>query len=474
MSPTLAAILTAIFIVGLFVLDARGSKRQSAALWIAVAWLFFTGTRFVSQWLALGQPVVIEAADGSAIDALFFLACIVLSAIVLLRRRVHFTDVVRRNAWVLAFLLFGLISVVWSDFPYVSFKRWVKVLGHPLVALVILTDPDPRKALAAVMKRCAFLVLPLSVLFIKYYPEYGRGFDAWTGEGFYSGVGLNKNYLGYLSMTFAIFFVWHFLVVRKLEDIRERRKEVMLSCMLVPMALWLLYVSDSATSLATTVIGVATLLVLGWRIVNKRYVFAYAIAAVAACLAVEIAFDGYETIIAMLGRDPNLTDRTEVWADALALQPNVLLGAGFESFWMGSRLDILWQKWWWRPNQAHNGYIETYLNLGLVGVAILAGLLLATFRQICRQFLEELDTARLRMAFLLVLLFYNYTEAAFKGVHFMWTIFYIIAMVYPAAAERRVPSPQLIHGRMQQERKPFSRLPGRRSATTEGVADRFS
>ena len=82
----------------------------------------------------------------------------------------------------------------------------------------------------------------------------------------------------------------------------------------------------------------------------------------------------------MLGRDPSLTDRTAVWADVLALQNRPMLGYGFESFWLGDRLMVLWNKWWWRPTQAHNGYIETYLNLGLVGLGLLAGLLLSTFR----------------------------------------------------------------------------------------------
>lgn len=472
MSPALAAMLTAIFVVGLFVMDARGRDRQSAALWIPVAWLFITGTRFVSQWLSLGQPIVIDAGDGSTIDALFFLLCIFSSAAVLIRRRVQLADVVRANGWIVAFLSFGLISVIWSDFPFVSFKRWVKVLGHPLVALVILTDPDPRRALATVMKRCAFLVLPISILFVKYYPQYGRGFDAWTGEGFYNGAGINKNYLGYLSMTFTIFLAWHFLTVRRLQNLAERRKEVIFCGLLLPMSVWLLYICDSATSLATAVIGVLTLLALGLRIVNKEHVFAYTVAVAAVCFIVEITFDAYEAIIAMLGRDPTLTDRTEVWADALALQPNVLLGAGFESFWLGSRLDVLWQKWWWRPNQAHNGYIETYLNLGLIGVALLAGLLFATFRRICRQLTEDFDNARLRFSFLLVLLLYNYTEAAFKGVHFMWTIFYIVAMVYPATIEREMRAPAT-YGSPGQVRRFAAGVPTRRAATG-GSGDRLS
>jgi exopolysaccharide production protein ExoQ len=123
-----------------------------------------------------------------------------------------------------------------------------------------------------------------------------------------------------------------------------------------------------------------------------------------------------------------LTDRTLVWADALALQDNPLLGAGFESFWLGPRLEALGAKWWWQPAQAHNGYLETYLNLGIVGVMLLAGVLVATFRKINAALFVDFDFARLRLGLLFAILAFNFTEAAFRGLHLVWTLFYIIAL----------------------------------------------
>lgn len=71
-----------------------------------------------------------------------------------------------------------------------------------------------------------------------------------------------------------------------------------------------------------------------------------------------------------------------------------------------------------------------------MGVVVLSGLLLSTFRRISRTLQTEFDFARLRLAFLFVIVLFNYTEAAFKGVSFMWTIFHIIAMEVP----RRTPA----------------------------------
>jgi O-antigen ligase len=133
----------------------------------------------------------------------------------------------------------------------------------------------------------------------------------------------------------------------------------------------------------------------------------------------------------MLGRNATLTDRTEVWADTLALDDSPILGTGFESFWLGKRLDILWAKWWWHPNEAHNGYIETYLSLGAVGLLLLIVLIVSAFRRISARFGDDFDIARLHMGFLFAIVIYNFTEATFKGLALLYTLFLIIALNVP-------------------------------------------
>ena len=53
----------------------------------------------------------------------------------------------------------------------------------------------------------------------------------------------------------------------------------------------------------------------------------------------------------------------------IEMAPNALVGAGFESFWLGPRLSKVMTAF---PNlhvnEAHNGYIEVYLNLGVIGL----------------------------------------------------------------------------------------------------------
>ena len=111
----------------------------------------------------------------------FYFALIAAGFCVLIKRQVRLSEIVRNNGWLIAFLLYCFISIAWSDFPFVAFKRWIKILGHPIMALIVLTEPDPEEAVKRLMKRCAYVVVPVSILFIKYYPQLGRSFDPWSG-----------------------------------------------------------------------------------------------------------------------------------------------------------------------------------------------------------------------------------------------------------------------------------------------------
>lgn len=431
MPSSLATVLTFAFVFFMMRRETKGDEEVSPALWLPVIWLSISGSRYLSQWLALGQPDVTgNVTDGSPLDAIFFLCLICAGGCVLLRRQLAFGSLVRQNAWVFAFIALGLVSILWSDFPFIAFKRWVKTLGHPIMALIILTDPRPLRALQIVLKRCAFLLLPFSVLFIKYLPQYGRGYDAFTGEPVEFGVGLTKNDLGYVSMAMSIFFAWSFLQARKLADRRQRREEMLVCVVFLCMAIWLLGRSNSATSLVTMILGVTVILLLGTRLINKRHIGVYVVVGILLGCALQAIFDIYEAVITALGRDPNLTDRTEVWADVIELQSRPLIGAGFESFWLGERLDVMWAKWWWRPSQAHNGYLETYLHLGLIGVTCLVAMIISAFRKISKRLTDDFELARFRLALLMVIVVFNYTEAGFKALHFMWTLFYVIAIEY--------------------------------------------
>ena len=430
--PIVAACLTIAFIVFLFRRDIRERPDATGSLWIPLIWFLIICSRQVSEWLnTFGLHAgAITLEEGSPLDRCIYLGLIAAGTYVLSKRHVQVSEIIRQNQWLTIFFIYCFLAIFWSDFPFVSFKRWIKVLGHPIMALIVLTEPDPLEALTRLMKRCAYVIVPVSILFIKYYPELGRGFDHWTGAPSNNGITTNKNTLGVDCLILGFFFFWHLLQTRSLERGKLRRNELFLTSGFLLAIWWLLSMAHSSTSLVSLFVGLLIVAVLGLRFVDKRFIGTYVVIGVLALLAAEWAFGIYANAIQLLGKDPTLTDRTLLWSELLKVKINPLFGAGFESFWLGDRFRNFAESRWWQPNQAHNGYLETYLNLGLVGLVLLIVLLIATFWKGRRELLTNFQFGRFRLGFLAAVVAYNWTEAAFKNISAIWFVFYIIALDY--------------------------------------------
>jgi O-antigen ligase len=430
MPPGLASLLTIVAIWYLFRLEKKNHPEHSSDLWVPFWWLLIGCSREVSQWLDIfGIPVPVGTLEeGNPVNRLFYLTCIVLGLRILAKRNIRWGDVFSLNLALTLFLGYSLLSVAWSDYPFISLKRWIKVIGHPIMALVVLTEPNPGRAVLALIRRCAYVLVPVSILFIKYYPQWGRGFSPWTGASYNTGITEDKNMLG-INILIVGFFGFCDLAQRWAKgDLRMTNREVVGLLLIGLGNLWLLTKADSKTPLVCLTAAVAVFTFLSWRGVNSRNVTIYFVAAAILCGVLQWSVNIYERILLMLGRDPTLTDRTEVWKSILDIEINPVFGTGFESFWLGQRLETLWDLWAFRPNQAHNGYLETYINLGILGFTLLLAVLTATWFKSCRELHNNREWGRIRTAMFVAILLYNWTEAAFKTTHPIFFVFYLIAM----------------------------------------------
>ena len=430
--PFIALLCTVAFVAFLFRRDIRERANVTGALWIPLLWMVLIASRSVTQWLhTLDLANLGSAEEGNPIDALIYFMLIVAGVGVLNQRQVSLGEIFRNNRWLMAFLLYCFVAILWSDFPFVAFKRWTKIIGHPIMVLILLTEPDPAEALARLMKRSAYVLVPFSILAIKYYPEIGRGFDQWTGLPMNTGIAQSKNTLGCICLVLGFFFFWHFLMTWRSQRDLARRNELRLVGGFLLMIGWLFWKASSATSLLSLLIAVTVMLLLERRWVNKRLIGTYVVLAVIGLVVAESAFGIFERVVELTGHGATLVGRGELWRELLALRTNPVFGVGFESFWLGDRPAPLWEQHWWHLDEAHNGYLEIYLDLGLVGLFMLIGLIIATFRKVRLELLRNPEWGRFRLAFLVAVVLYNWTEAAFKGLSLVWFAFYIIALDYP-------------------------------------------
>ncbi len=441
MPPTLALLLWFVLLLALFYFDPAKDSANSAALWIPATWMFILATRLPSQWLGGGSGQALQAyEEGNPLDRTIFLILMVLAISVLISRSFKWGDFFRRNLTLMAFLSFALLSVLWSDLPSVTFKKWFRDLGNYFVLLVVLSDPHPLEAIRTLLRRLSFLLIPLSIVLIKYYPQIGRQYSEWTGAATYSGAATTKDELGAICLVSGIFFFWDTLT--RWSNRRERRTKqiIAVNIAFIAMALWLLNMADSATCRVCLALGCLVILAARSEMVRRHPTPLKILIPLAVCLCLFLVFgaDMKASIAGAVGRDPTFTDRTLLWSYLLNMKINPVLGCGYESFWLGPRLAQLWDQFAFRPNQAHDGYIELYLNLGVLGESLLIGFLIASYRTICKKMESSSDLASLSLALWAITPIYNITTASLGRSELMWLTFLLGAIVIRRSDEDRI------------------------------------
>ena len=429
MPPMLALFACLAFILVLLVYDIRRCPNVSLTLFIPLIWVLISFSKPLSLWLNLGDAGTYatyeDVLEGSPFDRNVFIVLIALALLIIIHRKRDFSFSLRENGFILFYFLFGAASILWSDFALVSFKRYIKGFGNILIAVCILSEYDPSEAIKAIVRRSAYILIPLSVVLIKYFPDIGRYYHPWTGYAFNRGVGWDKNSIGYLCLICGFYFFWNYLSVLRQERSTQRSLDIGLHVLFIGMILWLLIKSNSATALVCLGLGGMVVLALktDWLTRNIHLLSHPVFLIIFILGAAGISYVVFSDIVSLIGRDVTLTGRTELWGYLLEENINPLLGTGFESFWLGPRIEDIWNLYWWHPNQAHNGFLETYLNLGLIGVALLFGILMQSYRKAYADIVEDGALGRYKMGYWVIALLYNVTEAAFKGLHPVWFFF---------------------------------------------------
>ncbi|MBP6971814.1 MAG: O-antigen ligase family protein [Syntrophorhabdus sp.] len=423
MPPQLALFLCLLFIGYIFWIDIKTKDGPSHELWIPLIWMFLAGSRYVSQWLNWSPSQLEAYHEGSPLDAIVFTLLIVGGLYVLSRRKIDWNLLVRQNKWIWLYFLYCGVSIVWSDFPFVSFKRWIKELGNPIMVLVILTDRRPVEAIDSILRRLAVAWLPLSIVFFKYFPTLGRQFHESTGELYATGVGQQKNSLGMLCLICGIYFSWKYLLKYK-NKFRWNWQENIADLILMVLTVWLLNLSKSATAIVCLVVVVFLLLASRVEMFVKRprNIITFLVVFIPVFFLLEVTFSLTDLVLDLLGRDRSLTTRVPIWVFLMGMVTNPIMGAGYYSFWMGERLQVIWGFTGRTINQAHNGYLEQYLNLGYIGLFFTGAIILAGLLKVRRQLIVDYPLGMLSLCFIVSALLYNYTEASFYGINNMWLL----------------------------------------------------
>jgi O-antigen ligase len=133
-------------------------------------------------------------------------------------------------------------------------------------------------------------------------------------------------------------------------------------------------------------------------------------------------------ILTGVGKDPTLSERTVIWAavwDAIGQKP--LLGYGYEAFWRGlqgaSKNVVLIAGW--NLSQAQSGYLDIWLQLGVLGVIALVLMILVAARDATLSFRCTSNPVFVRWCIVVIAcnLVYNIGESDFGYLRILWLLF---------------------------------------------------
>ncbi len=449
MPPTLALLLAFALAAYAFSRERLRTTLVSRALFWPTLWYMVASSRPVGVWLILwGIPVPgsNSVEDGSFIERIFYLSLTFIGIRILRRRSIDWGRIWRQNGWLVVFAVFMLLSVTWSAYPYISFKRFIKMAGSIVMALVILTEEHPFEAIKAIIRRCAYVHIPMSVVCIKYFRHIGVSFD-WSGKAeAWQGIASSKNVLGQVVMVAVLYFIYD--VIHHWRRLGWRN----LSVLYIVMGGYLLKGSDSEISMTSVaVFGLGLFVFLRLEMLRDRREairpFVWKMMALTFGLIVLVAVHSvvmfredsiFGWLITKLGRDITLTDRTTIWSEVYdAAASNPLFGVGFGGFWIGQEANIEFsRRMTWTLGQAHSGYVDTYLQTGWVGICLMAGAFLTAARRLLDEPPRDFEAGRWKVILFVVALFVNITETShLRGDHHLWLLF-LLSLVDVTGAVR--------------------------------------
>jgi exopolysaccharide production protein ExoQ len=410
----------------------RPTWRMSNPVYPSMAWgLAVLSKVFVVLVLLLSSTATFavfwgaeaEAAQGTLFaQAIWLVVYLITFALIAPRWRLILRLFVR-NKLLLLLVVLALASVLWSAAPEVTLRRSIALLGTTLFGFYL----SARYTVGTQVRLLAWalgIAAVLSLLLALALPTYGISDDPFT-PGDWRGVFDHKNNLGSSMVLGAMVFLL-------LATSSHKLRWLAWVCFILSLALLLL--SNSVTALVVFL----TLLVLLplFRALRWRYTLAvpFLIFAVVLVGAVAVySVSNTEIVLNTLGRDATLTGRTQLWdvvLDMIREQP--WLGYGYSAFWLGLEGPSarLWLATGQEYSHAHNSFLDLWLQLGLLGVAVFSlGFVLAFSRAVIWTRQTRSTEGLWPIIFLTFVPLYSLTESAILEQNSALWIIYVATVL---------------------------------------------
>jgi exopolysaccharide production protein ExoQ len=323
--------------------------------------------------------------------------------------------------WLFAYLAFAGLSVAWAFKPETSFIRFAQqamiIVSIVVPAMLAARNVDLMRGLFL----CFAIASILNLIFVFGRPPIDVKFATWGYPGYFSG----KNYLGECA-TITLLLSLH-------ETLYPGRRRA-LGIVIAIVAVAILILSNSKTSMGLAVLAP---LLAGVTLLIRRV---KRISPAIILLSIPVGWYVFSTVTGfsvyrlsnILYGDPTFTGRSIIWEFVRTeIDHRPLFGWGYQSFWLvgPDAPSIVNAPGWVKdmPN-AHNGYLDTMVEMGYVGYALLLAFIIATLHAIGRIADRAPARAWLVLSLAVHIIITNGLESLWmRGFEMLWVVFVILA-----------------------------------------------
>lgn len=320
----------------------------------------------------------------------------------LLFRKPALAQAVKAGWAALLFCFIAVASTVWSIMPTASLTAGIAVTFFTLAAIAVAGLVKWEELLAGI----ALGAVAIGLLSLALIPFGGLMVD--LHEGALRGPFAEKNRAGVVYAAGA---------VSCMATAFLRRRVTWFSG--VPFFMALLFLSQSGTSILAAVLAMGAL-AFGEILRGKptRLIVGSWLGLLGAAGIGILVLNNAETLLDLAGEDSTFTGRDRIWPSVIwRIQENLIRGYGYDAFWREGNegMDWLWYEAGFEVFNAHNGWLEIALGLGLIGIAPVAWMLVrAVFAALAGYNLND-DARRMALPFVIMIVMMSLTESAIGG-----------------------------------------------------------
>jgi len=323
-----------------------------------------------------------------------------------------------REKWIFIFTGVTIFSTLWSFAPDITLRRGLSLLATTILGAYFATRYSLRQQLQLLAWTFGIAVV-LSFVFALALPLYGVEHGVHAGA--WRGIYFNKNLLGKMMVLSAAIF-W------LLATNMQRKRPLFWLGLILSVSLILLSASvSSLLNLLMLIFACSVFRTLRWR--SEIMIPTVLFLSVAVGLFYAWFTSNAEILLGSLGRETNLTGRPDLWFAVLKkIGQNLWLGYGYSGFWLGldSEGGSVWREIHWKAPNSHNGFLDLFLELGLLGGSIFFLGLWNSLSK-CLSWVRLTKTAEglWPLTFITYTLLSNLTESSLLGPNSLFWLLYV-------------------------------------------------